>query len=188
MLRRWKLLEDGGVTFHLGAGIGEGVDFNDLRARHDALLIATGVYKARDIGGPGAGLPGIVPALEFLTASNRQGLGDDVPAFDSGALNAAGKRVVVIGGGDTAMDCVRTARAPGGRICAVPIPPRPGQHARLHARGEERAGRGRRVRLAVRARGVPGRHGGDGGGGWRKCGSACPTRPAGSRWNRVRST
>ncbi len=73
------------------------------------MLIATGVYKARDIGGPGVGLPGIVPALDYLTASNRHGLGDAVPDFDSGALNAAGKHVVVIGGGDTAMDCVRTA-------------------------------------------------------------------------------
>jgi len=80
-----------------------------LRARHEAVLIATGVYKAREIGGPGVGLPGIVPALTFLTASNRTGLGDSVPDFVSGALNAAGKRVVVIGGGDTAMDCVRTA-------------------------------------------------------------------------------
>jgi glutamate synthase (NADPH/NADH) small chain len=51
----------------------------------------------------------VVPALEFLTASNRKGFGDDVPAYDDGTLNAAGKRVVVIGGGDTAMDCVRTA-------------------------------------------------------------------------------
>ena len=109
VLRRWKLLEDGGVQFHLGVELGRDLSFNELRARHDSVLIATGVYMARDIAGPGAGLPGIVPAMEFLTASNRQGLGDVVPAFDSGALNAAGKRVVVIGGGDTAMDCVRTA-------------------------------------------------------------------------------
>ncbi len=92
-----------------GPGRRRGRAFDELRSRHDTVLIATGVYKPRDIGGPGAGLSGIVPALDFLTASNRQGLGDSVPAFDSGALNAAGKRVVVIGGGDTAMDCVRTA-------------------------------------------------------------------------------
>ena len=109
VLRRWRLLEEGGIQFHLGQDIGGGLPFDELRARHETLLIATGVYKPRDIGGPGAGLDGIVPALDFLTTSNRQGLGDSVPAFESGALNAAGKRVVVIGGGDTAMDCVRTA-------------------------------------------------------------------------------
>jgi glutamate synthase (NADPH/NADH) small chain len=109
VLRRWRLLEEGGIQFHLGAGVGEGVAWDELRDRHDAILIATGVYKPRDIGGPGAGLDGIIPALDFLTASNRKGLGDSVPAFDSGALDAAGKNVVVIGGGDTAMDCVRTA-------------------------------------------------------------------------------
>ncbi len=109
VLRRWKWLEDGGVTFHLGVEIGRTMSFAELRAKHDTVLIGTGVYKARNIGGPGAGLGAIVPALDFLTASNRQGLGDSVPEFDSGALNADGKRVVVIGGGDTAMDCVRTA-------------------------------------------------------------------------------
>jgi glutamate synthase (NADPH/NADH) small chain len=109
VLRRWRWLEEGGIQFHLGAEIGGNLRFADLRARHDSVLIATGVYKARDIGGPGAGLAGIVPAMDYLTASNRQGLGDAVPEFESGALDAKGKRVVVVGGGDTAMDCVRTA-------------------------------------------------------------------------------
>ena len=79
------------------------------------MLVATGVYKAREIAGPGAGLPGIVPALDYLIASNRKGLGDAVPDFDSGRLDAAGKHVVVIGGGDTAMDCVRTAVRQGAK-------------------------------------------------------------------------
>ena len=109
VIRRWKWLEEAGVRFHLDTAIGQDVTLADLQVRHAAVLIATGVYLPRDIGGPGAGLPGIVPAMDFLTASNRKGLGDDVPEFDSGALDAAGKRVVVIGGGDTAMDCVRTA-------------------------------------------------------------------------------
>jgi glutamate synthase (NADPH) small chain len=109
VLRRWKLLEDAGVTFHCNIAVGVDIGFAELRARHSAVLIATGVYKSRDLGGPGSGLPGIVKAIEYLTASNRTGLGDAVAAYESGEMNATGKRVVVIGGGDTAMDCVRTA-------------------------------------------------------------------------------
>ncbi len=109
VLRRWRLLEQGGIVFHLNTDVGRDVTFAELRARHDAVLLATGVYQARDIGGPGSGLPGIVKSLDFLIASNRKGLGDGVPDFDSGLLDAAGKHVVVIGGGDTAMDCVRTS-------------------------------------------------------------------------------
>jgi glutamate synthase (NADPH/NADH) small chain len=115
VLRRQRLLEEAGIVFHLHTEIGRDITLDDLRDRHAAVLLATGVYKARELGGPGAGLPGIVPALEYLTASNRKGFGDEVPAFDSGVLNADGKDVVVIGGGDTAMDCVRTAVRQGAR-------------------------------------------------------------------------
>ncbi len=113
--RRTELLADGGVDFHCGVEIGRELSFADLRQRHDAVLVATGVYKARDIACPGVGLANIQPALDFLIASNRKGLGDDVPAFDDGSLDAADKRIVVIGGGDTAMDCVRTAVRQGAR-------------------------------------------------------------------------
>ena len=109
VLRRWRQFEEGGIRFELGLEIGRDLSFAELRARHDAVLVATGVYRARDVSVPGNDLAGVVPALDFLIASNRQGLGDAVPVFESGALNAAGKHVVVIGGGDTAMDCVRTS-------------------------------------------------------------------------------
>ncbi|HWX46659.1 MAG TPA: NAD(P)-dependent oxidoreductase [Roseomonas sp.] len=115
VLRRAEQFAAGGIEFVLNCQVGRDISLEALRAKHDAVLIATGVYKARDIGGPGADLAGIVPALEYLTASNRQNLGDVVPTFESGTLNAAGKTVVVIGGGDTAMDCVRTAIRQGAR-------------------------------------------------------------------------
>ena len=115
VLRRWKLLEEGGLRFVMNCEIGRDVTMAELRSRHDAVLIGTGVYKGRDIGGPGAGLAGIVKAMDYLTASNRHGLGDAVPEFTSGSLDATDKNVVVIGGGDTAMDCVRTAVRQGAR-------------------------------------------------------------------------
>lgn len=107
--RRWQWLLASKVAFRLGVDIGGVLPFSNLRAAHEAVLIATGVYKKRDHAMPGAGLNGIVQALDYLIASNRKTLGDVVPAYESGQLNAAGKNVVVIGGGDTAMDCVRTA-------------------------------------------------------------------------------
>jgi glutamate synthase (NADPH/NADH) small chain len=113
--RRADLLRAAGVTFHLNCEVGRDIGFEELRARHDAVLVAVGVYQARDIKAPGVGLPGVRPALDYLIAANRKGLGDSVPAFDDGTLDAADKNVVVIGGGDTAMDCVRTAVRQGAR-------------------------------------------------------------------------
>ena len=107
--KRVERLRNSGVTFRLNHELGHDETLNDLRVRHDAVLIAIGVYKSRELPCPGAGEANVVKALDYLTASNRKGLGDDVPAFTDGSLNASGKKVVVIGGGDTAMDCVRTA-------------------------------------------------------------------------------
>jgi glutamate synthase (NADPH/NADH) small chain len=113
--RRAELMKQSGIELHLGFEVGRDASLDALRGQHDALLISTGVYKARDAAMPGAGLSNIFPAMDYLTASNRKGLGDKVPAFDDGTLDAAGKDVVVIGGGDTAMDCVRTAVRQGAK-------------------------------------------------------------------------
>ena len=109
VMRRNEQLEKGGVAFQMNCSVGEDISFQDIRAKHDAVIIATGVYKSREIEAPGVGSKGLVRAIDFLTASNRKSFGDKVPEFDSGELNAEGKKVVVIGGGDTAMDCVRTS-------------------------------------------------------------------------------
>ncbi|MEO1274873.1 MAG: NAD(P)-dependent oxidoreductase, partial [Pseudomonadota bacterium] len=113
--RRNEQLEKAGVTFKLNCNVGEDISFDEIRAAHDAVLIGTGVYKTREVMGPGAGMAGLVQAIDYLTASNRTGLGDQVPDFEDGTLNAEGKNVVVIGGGDTAMDCVRTAIRQGAK-------------------------------------------------------------------------
>jgi len=107
--RRIKLLEESGIKFVLNFEVGKDSSLTELREKHDAILIATGVYKAREVNLPGNDLSNIFPAMEFLTASNKKGLGDKVELFDNGTLNAEGKDVVVIGGGDTAMDCLRTS-------------------------------------------------------------------------------
>ena len=109
VMQRVIQLEEGGIEIVINCNVGVDISFDEIRSKHDAVIIATGVYKSRDLAGPGSGADDIVKAIDYLTASNRHGFGDTVPEFEDGSLNAASKRVVVIGGGDTAMDCVRTA-------------------------------------------------------------------------------
>ncbi|WP_314374358.1 NAD(P)-dependent oxidoreductase [Sphingomonas paucimobilis] len=115
VMRRVERLKAGGIVFHEGFAVGEDATLEELRRRHDAVLIATGVYKARNVDVDGAAANGVIAALDYLTASNRKSFGDTVEAFENGSLNAEGKNVVVIGGGDTAMDCVRTAIRQGAK-------------------------------------------------------------------------
>ena len=130
--RRAELLRDGGVHFQLDCEVGRDAGSPSCARGTMRCCIATGVYKARDIGGAGR-RPRRASCRRWsiLTASNRKGLGDAVPAFDDGTLERRGKHVVVVGGGDTAMDCVRTAVRQGAKSVHLPLPPRPRQHAGL---------------------------------------------------------
>ncbi len=101
--RRTKRLAEGGVAFVLNTEIGRDISLADLRAKHQAVLLATGVYAAHRLGVPGSEA-GTIAALPYLVRANKRGLGDKVSE-----PTAKGKKVIVIGGGDTAMDCVRTA-------------------------------------------------------------------------------
>jgi len=113
--RRTDLLAEGGVIYHTDFEVGRDATLADLRERHDAVLIATGVYNTREVQLPGSGLKNTIQAIDYLTVSNKVGLGDTVPEFESGSLDAKDKNIVVIGGGDTAMDCVRTAIRQGAK-------------------------------------------------------------------------
>lgn len=104
---RRRVLEEQGVKFHLGIEIGRDVSFEKLVEDYDAVFMATGAYTAVDAQLSGQNLPGVIVALPFLIANARHQLG--TATAEDVVPDLKGKRVVVLGGGDTAMDCVRTA-------------------------------------------------------------------------------
>ena len=105
--RRTEWLANSGVNFYVNKEIGKDLSFQDLEKDYDAILVATGVYKARKLDIETSNINNSLPALDFLIESNKVGLGD-APSSNKN-LSAKDKHIVVIGGGDTAMDCVRTA-------------------------------------------------------------------------------
>ncbi|TDR47423.1 glutamate synthase (NADPH) small subunit [Tahibacter aquaticus] len=115
--QRRQVLEEFGVQFRLGIEIGRDIAFSTLVQDYDAVFVATGAYTSVDAQLPGRELPGVHSALPFLVANTRRLLGSDV---GEALPDLAGKRVVVLGGGDTAMDCVRSSiRLGAARVACV---------------------------------------------------------------------
>jgi glutamate synthase (NADPH/NADH) small chain len=104
---RRAILEGMGIRFVLGATIGEDISFEEIIDKHDAVFLGLGTYTAIDGGLPNREAPGVYAALDYLIGNTRSLLG--MPAGDYPFIDLSGQRVVVLGGGDTAMDCVRTA-------------------------------------------------------------------------------
>lgn len=105
--RRVDLLRRGGIEFVVNADVGNSIDIQELKDKHDALLLATGATRPRDLEVPGRELDGIHFAMDFLTQNTRSLL--DSNLADGNYISAKDKRVVVIGGGDTGADCIGTS-------------------------------------------------------------------------------
>jgi glutamate synthase (NADPH/NADH) small chain len=120
--RRLAQMEAEGTTFRTGVHVGVDVDGDTLAAEHDAVVLAGGATVRRDLPIPGRELAGVHQAMEYLPLANRVQLGD----LDESPITAAGKHVVVIGGGDTGADCIGTAHRQGAlSVTSFEIMPRP---------------------------------------------------------------
>jgi glutamate synthase (NADPH/NADH) small chain len=122
----WRLAQMSaeGVVFKTGVHCGVDVTGDELRASYEAVVLCGGAMKPRDLSVPGRELGGVHFAMEFLTQQNRRGAGDVVP--DAEAILATGKRVVVLGGGDTGSDCVGTSLRQGAaHVLSLELLPRP---------------------------------------------------------------
>ena len=125
--RRGVQMEAEGVTFKTSAEVGVEVSLKALRENFDAIVLSGGAEEARMLDIPGAELPGVRAAMEFLTQQNKRNAGDDeVRAAPRGTLTATGKHVIVIGGGDTGSDCVGTSNRQGAKsVTQLEIMPQP---------------------------------------------------------------
>ena len=121
--RRLAQMRDEGTRFRAGVSIGDDIGWDELRRRYDAVVIATGATVPRELPIPGRDLHGVHVAMEYLVESNRVQAGDAVPH----QISAAGRHVIVIGGGDTGADCIGTAHRQGAlSVTNLAIGRRPG--------------------------------------------------------------
>ncbi len=121
--RRLDVMKDEGIEFVTNADVGGTTSWGELRQRHDAVLIAVGSSRPRDLPVPGRELSGVVYAMDFLTRQNLLVAGDDDV---NPALDAAGKKVIILGGGDTGSDCLGTALRQGAsQVHQIELMPRP---------------------------------------------------------------
>ncbi|PKB14903.1 glutamate synthase (NADH) small subunit [Novosphingobium kunmingense] len=125
--RRLVQMEAEGVTFRTSTEVGVDISMKSLKENFDAIVLAGGAEQPRGLEIPGAELPGVRLAMEFLTQQNKRNAGDDeVRAAPRGSLTATGKHVVVIGGGDTGSDCVGTSNRQGAAsVTQIEIMPKP---------------------------------------------------------------
>lgn len=125
--RRAKQMEAEGVEFRTNSEVGVVISVDSLRENFDAVVLSGGAEQPRLLDVPGSELAGIWPAMEFLVQQNKRVAGDDeVRAAPRGTISAAGKHVVVIGGGDTGSDCVGTSNRQGAAsVTQLEIMPKP---------------------------------------------------------------
>jgi len=125
--RRLEIMKADGIEFMTGTRVGVAPSWGELRQRYDAVLIAIGAGKPRDLEVPGRDLDGVHFAMDYLTQQNKIVAGDELTDSDGARIDATGKNVIILGGGDTGSDCLGTALRQGAesvrQIELFPAPP-----------------------------------------------------------------